>query len=157
MRECIPLLLSKLNDMLVSEINFEHDRLIITSWSVALARESHTAIHVRCRSATHALDTISHPTYSESMSGQLLPDNQEDREVYLREHDAGNFIEAVRNTQTKQADTLIMMLDAFWGEPELLYVALNYARDQRRHGHNGATGQAQIIQRQGYATVTHFI
>jgi hypothetical protein len=32
--------------------------------------------------------------------------------------------------QTKKADTLIMMLDAFWSEPELLYVALSYARDQ---------------------------
>jgi hypothetical protein len=64
------------------------------------------------------------------MPKQVLPNNQEDREVYLREHDAGNFIEAVSSTQTKQADTLIMMLDAFWNEPELLYVALNYARDQ---------------------------
>jgi len=60
----------------------------------------------------------------------MLPNNQEDCEVFLREHDAGDFIEAVNSTQTKQADTLIMMLDAFWGEPELLYVALNYARDQ---------------------------
>jgi len=33
--------------------------------------------------------------------------------MYRREHDAGQFIEAVRNTQTKKADTLIMMLDAF--------------------------------------------
>lgn len=50
--------------------------------------------------------------------------------MYLREHDAGEFIEAVQSAQTKQADTLIVMLDAFWGEPELLYVALNYARDR---------------------------
>jgi hypothetical protein len=64
------------------------------------------------------------------MPVHALPNNQEDREVYLREHDAGDFIEAVGSTQTKQAGTLIMMLDAFWGEPELLYVALNYARDQ---------------------------
>lgn len=64
------------------------------------------------------------------MSQQVLPNNQEGREVYLREHDAGNFIEAVRSTQTEKADTLIMMLDAFWHEPELLYVALDYARDQ---------------------------
>jgi hypothetical protein len=64
------------------------------------------------------------------MPQQVLPNNQEDREVYLREHDAGQFIKAVRNTQTKKADTLIMMLDAFWGEPELLYIALSYARDQ---------------------------
>jgi hypothetical protein len=64
------------------------------------------------------------------MQQRVLPNNQEDREVYLREHDAGQFIEAVNSTQTKKADTLIMMLDAFWGDPELLYVALNYARDQ---------------------------
>lgn len=44
---------------------------------------------------------------------QAFPNNQEDREMYRREHDAGQFIEAVRNTQTKKADTLIMMLDAF--------------------------------------------
>jgi hypothetical protein len=64
------------------------------------------------------------------MPQQALPNNQEDREVYLREHDAGQFVESVSSTQTTKADTLIMMLDAFWGEPELLYVALNYARDQ---------------------------
>ncbi len=45
--------------------------------------------------------------YSETMSDHALPRNQEDREVYLREHNAGNFIEAVRSTQTKKADTLI--------------------------------------------------
>jgi hypothetical protein len=64
------------------------------------------------------------------MSQQVLPNNQEDREVYLREHDARDFIEAVSSTHTKKAGTLIMMLDAFLGEPELLYVALSYARDQ---------------------------
>jgi hypothetical protein len=64
------------------------------------------------------------------MPRQVLPSNQEDREVYLREHDAANVIEAVKSTQTEQADTLITMLDAFWNEPELLNVALNYARDQ---------------------------
>ncbi len=64
------------------------------------------------------------------MPQDTLPTNQEDREVYLRQHDAGNFVEAVSGAQTKKADTLIMMLDAFWNEPELLYVALNYARDQ---------------------------
>jgi hypothetical protein len=63
------------------------------------------------------------------MSQQVLSNNQENREVYLRERNAANFIEVVRSTQTKKADTLIMMLDAFQGEPELLYVALSYARD----------------------------
>jgi hypothetical protein len=65
-----------------------------------------------------------------TMSRQVLPNNQEDREVHLGEHDAGQFIEAVSSTQTKKTDTLIVMLDAFWNEPELLYVALGYARDQ---------------------------
>jgi hypothetical protein len=64
------------------------------------------------------------------MPQQVLPNNQEDREVYLREHEAGNFIEAVQGVQKEKVDTLIMTLDAFWGEPELLYVALNYARDE---------------------------
>jgi hypothetical protein len=64
------------------------------------------------------------------MSATALPTNQEDREVYLREHEARDFVEAVRSTQTEKADTLIMMLDAFSGEPELLYVALDDARDQ---------------------------
>ncbi len=64
------------------------------------------------------------------MSKPVLPNNQEDREVYLCEHDAGDFIKAVHGTQTKKAGALVMMLDVFWGEPELLYVALSYARDQ---------------------------
>ncbi len=55
-----------------------------------------------------------------------LPDNQEDREVYLREHDAGRFIPVVDRTR-KEADTVIMTVKAFAGEPETLYVALNYA------------------------------
>ncbi len=58
--------------------------------------------------------------------GDQLPDNQEDREVYLREHDAGRFIPAVDRTR-KEADTVIMTVKAFAGEPETLYVALNYA------------------------------
>lgn len=64
----------------------------------------------------------------ESMAHQRLPNNQEDREVYLREHNAANFVTAVTDTRTKEADTVIMTLDAFAGEPELLYVALDYAR-----------------------------
>jgi hypothetical protein len=63
------------------------------------------------------------------MRAVTLPASQEDREVYLREHDAGQFIEAVKSTK-QDGDTLVMMLDAFWGEPEALYVALNYARDE---------------------------
>lgn len=61
------------------------------------------------------------------MGPQLLPDNQEDREVYLRDHRAGNFIEAVLGAHRHAADTVIMTVKAFAGEPEALYVALNYA------------------------------
>jgi hypothetical protein len=53
--------------------------------------------------------------------------NQEDREVYLREHDAAGFIDSVAAAQREKAP-VIMMLDAFWREPDLLYVALDYAR-----------------------------
>jgi hypothetical protein len=55
-----------------------------------------------------------------------LPDNQEDREVYLREHNAARSIAAV-DKSSKEADTIIMTVKAFAGAPETLYVALNYA------------------------------
>jgi hypothetical protein len=61
------------------------------------------------------------------MSQQGLPNNQEDREFYLREHDAADFINSVATAQREHAP-VIMMLDAFWREPDLLYVALDYAR-----------------------------
>lgn len=61
------------------------------------------------------------------MAQQTLPTNQEDREVYLREHDAAGFIDSVVTAQRGQAP-LIMMLDAFWRDPDVLYVALDYAR-----------------------------
>jgi hypothetical protein len=61
------------------------------------------------------------------MDPQPLPDTQEDREVYLRDHCAGNFIEAVLGSHRRAADTVIMTVKAFAGEPEALYVALNYA------------------------------
>jgi hypothetical protein len=57
-----------------------------------------------------------------------LPDNQEDREVYLREHNAERFIAAVDKTR-RDADTVLMTVKAFAGEPETLYVALDYAYD----------------------------
>lgn len=61
------------------------------------------------------------------MPQQVLPTNQEDREVYLREHDAAGFVDAVTKAQRDKAP-VIMMLDAFWREPDVLYVALDYAR-----------------------------
>lgn len=64
------------------------------------------------------------------MPTDRLPNNQEDREVYLREHDAANFIEAVTNARRDSIDTVIMTVTAFAGEPDVLYVALDYASHQ---------------------------
>jgi hypothetical protein len=56
-----------------------------------------------------------------------LPSNQEDREVYLREHRATGFVEAITDARRQALDTVIMTVDAFAGEPPVLYVALEYA------------------------------
>jgi hypothetical protein len=61
------------------------------------------------------------------MTSTQLPNNQEDCEVYLREHDAATFIEAVSNARRDSVDTVIMTIKAFAGEPDVLYVALDYA------------------------------
>jgi hypothetical protein len=61
------------------------------------------------------------------MALEHLPDNQEDREVYLHEHRAGRFIEAVSDARRDSVDMVIMTVKAFAGEPEVLYVALDYA------------------------------
>ncbi|MGN6373151.1 MAG: hypothetical protein ACTHM1_09190 [Solirubrobacteraceae bacterium] len=61
------------------------------------------------------------------MDTSQLPNNQEDREVYLREHDAGDFITAVADASRQGVDTVLMTVKAFAGEPEALYVALEYA------------------------------
>jgi hypothetical protein len=61
------------------------------------------------------------------MASERLPANQEDREVYLRHHDAAGFIDAVSDARRDSADTVIMSVNGFAGEPEVLYVALDYA------------------------------
>lgn len=61
------------------------------------------------------------------MAEKHQPDNQEDREVYSREHNAGGFIDATNNVNRDSVDTTIMSVKAFAGEPEVLYVALDYA------------------------------
>ena len=61
------------------------------------------------------------------MTTDRLPNNQEDREVYLREHDAATFIEAVSNARRNEVDGVVMTIGAFAGEPDVLYVALAYA------------------------------
>jgi hypothetical protein len=61
------------------------------------------------------------------MSQQTLPANQEDREVYLREHNAGDFIESINTARHQSLDTVVMTVKGFAGEPDVLYVALDYA------------------------------
>ena len=55
-----------------------------------------------------------------------LPTNQEDREVYLRDHRTARFVEMIRDADRESVD-VIMTIKAFAGEPETLYVALEYA------------------------------
>jgi hypothetical protein len=61
------------------------------------------------------------------MTTDRLPNNQEDREVYLHDHRAGEFIKAVTDARRDSIDTVIMTVKAFAGEPDVLYVALDYA------------------------------
>lgn len=61
------------------------------------------------------------------MTTDRLPNNQEDREVYLREHNAANFIDAINNSRRDSVDSVIMTVKAFAREPDVLYVALDYA------------------------------
>jgi hypothetical protein len=61
------------------------------------------------------------------MALDRFPDNQEDREVYLRDRRAGEFVKAVSDARRDSLDTVIMTVKAFTGEPEVLYVALDYA------------------------------
>ena len=56
-----------------------------------------------------------------------LPSTQEDREVYLRDHNASNFIKAVNDARHRSLDTVLMTVKGFAGEPDVLYVALDYA------------------------------
>jgi hypothetical protein len=63
------------------------------------------------------------------MSYVELPNNQEDREAYLKSRSAANFIKMVNEARTNSVDTVITTLHAFEGEPELLYVSLDYARE----------------------------
>lgn len=70
------------------------------------------------------------PVYSRGMSSQTLPTNQEDREVFLREHEAKQFVAAVASAKAMTEPTLVTTLGAFQGEPEMLYVALDYARGE---------------------------
>jgi hypothetical protein len=82
------------------------------------------------------------------MASVPLPGNQEDREVYLREHDASNFINAVSDARSRSLDTVLMTVKSFAGEPDVLYVALNYAY------HEGVTiTMAPMVEQDGQAAV----
>lgn len=61
------------------------------------------------------------------MATDRFPSNQEDREVYLREHRASEFVKAVTDARRDSVDRVIMTVKAFAGEPDVLYVALDYA------------------------------
>jgi hypothetical protein len=61
------------------------------------------------------------------MTSAQLPNNQEDREVYLRDHRASSFIQAVSDARRDSINTVILTVKAFAGEPDVLYVALDYA------------------------------
>jgi hypothetical protein len=56
-----------------------------------------------------------------------LPDSQEDRAAYLREHDAVLFIDLIAEARRDSVDDVITTVAVFAGEPEVLYVALEYA------------------------------
>jgi hypothetical protein len=56
-----------------------------------------------------------------------LPSNQEDREVYLREHNAARYVEMIQDARDQAAEHILMTVGAFAGEPDVLYVALDYA------------------------------
>jgi hypothetical protein len=59
--------------------------------------------------------------------GDRLPSNQEDREVYLRNHRASEFVKAITDARRDSVDTVIMTVKPFAEEPDVLYVALDYA------------------------------
>lgn len=61
------------------------------------------------------------------MASDRLPDNQEDREALSPPPSCPRrFIAAVNKTR-RDADTVIMTVKGFAGEPGVLYVALDYA------------------------------
>ncbi len=61
------------------------------------------------------------------MASEYLPANQEDRVVYLRDHKANEFVKAVSDARRSSADEVIMTVKGFASEPDVLYIALDYA------------------------------
>jgi hypothetical protein len=67
-------------------------------------------------------------TYSETMPDAVLPNNQEDREVYLRECGAGAFVDELKERQ-RSGDVLLQALTPDW-TTDVIYVALEFIRGQ---------------------------
>lgn len=57
-----------------------------------------------------------------------LPDNQEDREVYLRECGLGDFLDALKERQQTGA-VLVQTLNPTWSA-DAIYVAVEYIREK---------------------------
>jgi len=62
------------------------------------------------------------------MSVPELPNNQEDREVYLRECGADAFVDALKERH-RSGDVLVQALSPEWNA-EVIYVALEFIREQ---------------------------
>jgi hypothetical protein len=77
------------------------------------------------------------------MTTDRLPNNQEDREVYLHEHNAANFVKAVSDALRDSVDTVIMTVKTFAGEPDVLYVAARLRLPQRHERDDGAGHRAR--------------
>lgn len=61
------------------------------------------------------------------MPADALPSNQEDREVYLREVGAGDFVSAMKQRE-KSGDVLVQTLSPSW-DSDTIYVVVEYARE----------------------------
>jgi hypothetical protein len=57
-----------------------------------------------------------------------LPDNQEDRETYLRERGAGDFVDALRERQ-QSGDVLFQALNPEW-TTDTICVVVEYIREE---------------------------
>jgi hypothetical protein len=63
------------------------------------------------------------------MAPRRLPHDQARRTAYLREHGAAGFVDAVADARRDSIDVIITTVSGFADEPEVLYVALEFAAD----------------------------
>ncbi|TAK89571.1 hypothetical protein EPO04_00450 [Patescibacteria group bacterium] len=61
------------------------------------------------------------------MSSIDLPNNIEDCEAYLKENDAGTYIDFIQDARKNKLDYAMFTFGAFAHEPELLRTAILYA------------------------------